>query len=228
MKALYSAELAYFSSALSGLALVEMCVAQGTCLGLQSGSAVLWGSASRLPIENRQMWRGKRSCRGTNKKTDIMGVLPRHAVCSPFIDIMKTAEDSLLRFSLPFLGHPRHPAFQNFPFWGLSIVRIFWAFLEHVRDVCREEETPRQLSLLCILAPAPKFHASFHKLKLKGKLEELKQNTTFSSGYSFSSSFTSPKTGSWLLQMPWGAWKCSFGISFVLRPQSCMAAKGNS
>lgn len=54
-----------------------------------------------------------------------MGVLPKYAMFSPFINLMKTPEDALLRFSLPFLGHTQHPAFQNFPFWGLAIVRIF-------------------------------------------------------------------------------------------------------
>lgn len=82
-------------------------------------------AGSRLPIENRQMWLDKGGCTGTNKKTDIMGVLPKYAMCSLFINLMKTAEDALLRFSLPFLGHAQHPAFQNFPFWGLPIVRIF-------------------------------------------------------------------------------------------------------
>jgi len=42
MKALYSAELACFSSALSGLASVAMCVAQGACLGLHPAAVITW------------------------------------------------------------------------------------------------------------------------------------------------------------------------------------------
>lgn len=58
-----------------------------------------------------------------------MGVLPNYAMCSLLINFIKAAEDALLMFSLPFLGHTQHPAFQNFPFWGLPIVRNFGVFL---------------------------------------------------------------------------------------------------
>lgn len=52
-----------------------------------------------------------------------MGVLPKYAMCCLPLTLMKTAENALLRFSLPFLGQAQHPAFENLPFWGLPIVR---------------------------------------------------------------------------------------------------------
>lgn len=49
------------------------------------------------------------------------------SICNvlPSFALVKTAENALLRFSLPFLGQAQQPAFQNLPFWGLAIVKKY-------------------------------------------------------------------------------------------------------
>lgn len=67
------------------------------------------------------------------------------SICNvlPSFTLVKAAENALLRVSFPFLGQAQHPAFQNLPFWGLPIVKIYLNLPVTLRGCLQRGRNPK-------------------------------------------------------------------------------------